>query len=154
MKRKLLYAINDFVVQVFVFVTTDWQNWIYERTVAVPGDLFDVAWTPSCGEHFVCTTRCENEILVVPLSGGNVVHVTKMRAPTCLSVSGDGIMYVADWRLGVYYSEDSGRSWSLVLKVTQGWQCLQVREKPVNASGILLGQVLVSNHWFGKYLTK
>jgi hypothetical protein len=57
---------------------------------------------------------------------GDVIAQTKTLFPTILSISTDGVIYLADFRTGVYQSTDDGVTWSHVFKVADGWQCVQV----------------------------
>jgi hypothetical protein len=41
-------------------------------------------------------------------------------------MSTDGVIYLADYRAGVYQSTDDGESWSDMCKVADGWHCVQV----------------------------
>ena len=59
-------------------------------------------------------------------SGKVITTHTQMTSPRWLSVSNDGIIYLADKETGVYQSTDDGVSWSFVFKSTDGWHCWQV----------------------------
>ena len=86
--------------------------------------LWDATWTP-CG-NIVYTTYDSNKVVVMSESGKVITTHTEMTSPQSLSVSSDDIIYLADYRTGVYQSTDDGDSWSLVFKSTDGWYCWQV----------------------------
>ena len=86
--------------------------------------LLDTTWTPR--GNIVYTTRNSNKVVVMSESGEVITTHTQMISPQCLSVSNDDIIYLADWKTGVFQSTDDGVSWSLVFKSTDGWHCEQV----------------------------
>ena len=93
--------------------------------------LYDVTWTPR--GNIVYTTR-NSKVVVMSESGKVITTHTQMTSPRCLSVSSDGIIYLADWKTGVYQSTDDGVSWSLVFKSTDGWHCWQVVKVTIDHS--------------------
>ena len=86
-------------------------------------NLWDATWTPR--GNIVYTTY-SNKVVVMSESGKVITTHTQMTDPRCLSVSSDDIIYLADYRTGVYQSTDDGVSWSLVFKSTAGWHCYQM----------------------------
>ena len=86
--------------------------------------LCDATWTPR--GNIVYTTWDSNKLVVMSESGEVIATHTRMTKPRYLSVSSDDIIYLADYRTGVYQSTDDGVSWSLVFKSTDGWYCIQV----------------------------
>ena len=85
--------------------------------------LCDATWTPR--GNIVYTTY-SNKVVVMSESGKVITTHTQMTSPRCLSVSNDEIIYLADYKTGVYQSTDDGVSWSLVFKSTDEWNCWQV----------------------------
>ena len=86
--------------------------------------LWDATWTPR--GNIVYTTCYSNKVVVMSESGKVITTHTQMKDPRYLSVSNDDIIYLADYKTGVYQSTDDGVSWSLVFKSTDGWHCWQV----------------------------
>ena len=87
--------------------------------------LCDATWTPR--GNIVYATYRSNEVVVMSESGKVITTHTQMTLlPRYFSVSSDDIIYLADYRTGVYQSTDDGVSWSLVFKSTDGWHCWQV----------------------------
>jgi hypothetical protein len=85
--------------------------------------LKDAVWTPR--GHIVYTAANYNNVVVMT-QRGDVIAQTKTLFPACLSVSTDDVIYLADYRTGVYQSTDDGVTWSHVFKVADGWQCVHV----------------------------
>ena len=86
--------------------------------------LVDATWTPR--GNIVYTAWLRFRVVVMSQSGKVVTTHTQMTVPCDLSVSSDDIIYLADYRTGVYQSTDDGLSWSLVFKSTDGRHCLRV----------------------------
>ena len=86
--------------------------------------LWDATWTPR--GNIVYTTYRSNKVVVMSESGKVITTHTQMTDPRYISVSCDDIIYLADYKTGVYQSTDDGVSWSLVFKSTDGWHCEQV----------------------------
>ena len=86
--------------------------------------LLDAAWTPR--GNIVYTTLYSHKVVVMSESGKVITTHTQMTDPRCLSISNDDIIYLTDFKTGVYQSTDNGISWSLVFKSTDGWHCYQV----------------------------
>ena len=87
-------------------------------------ELRDATWTPR--GYIVYTTWISKRVVSMSESGSVLATHTTMRAPQCLSVSDDGIIYLADFYEGVYRSADDGASWNLVFNSTDGWHCWHV----------------------------
>ena len=98
----------------------------------ISGELVDAKWTPY-GNIIVSTTThwSEDKLVVISKSGEmiseSVVMISEsgeqknnhnhLSSPQFISVSSDGVIYVACWETtGVYQSTDDGISWSLVFK--------------------------------------
>ena len=105
--------------QVFIFS----QNGRYISTITTYDNdtLEDVTWTPH--GNIVYTAWISNKVVLM-LESGKIITHTQLANPMRLSVSSDGIIYLADEETGVYQSADGGISWSLVFKSTDG--CRQV----------------------------
>ena len=86
--------------------------------------LYDATWTPR--GNIVYTTGYSKKVVVMSESGKVITTHTQMTRPLHFSVSNDDIIYLADFKTGVYQSADDGVSWSLVFKPTDGWHCMQV----------------------------
>ena len=93
--------------------------------------LWDATWTPrgnivytTCDSNN--TTLYSNKVVVMSESGEVITTHNQMTDPRYLSVSSDDIIYLADYKTGVYQSTDDGVSWSLVFKSTDKWHCRQV----------------------------
>ena len=93
--------------------------------------LCDATWTPR--GNIVYTTY-SNKVVVMSESGKVVTTHTQMTDPRCLSVSYDDIIYLTDYRTGVFQSTDDGVSWSLVFKSTDGWHCYKVIKVTIDHS--------------------
>ena len=108
------------------------QLFIYNRegrhlstiTINDSDQLHDATWTPR--GNIVYATWSSNKVVVMSESGKVISTHTQMAGPGYLSVSSDGIIYLADSETGVYQSTDDGISWSLIFKSTDGWHCNQV----------------------------
>ena len=100
--------------------------------INISGELVDAKWTPH-GNIIVSTTTymSEDKLVVISESGEmiseSVVMISEsgeqtnnynyLSSPQFISVSSDGVIYVACWKTtGVYQSTDDGISWSLVFK--------------------------------------
>ena len=86
--------------------------------------LWDSTWTPR--GNIVYTTRDSSKLVVMSESGKVINTHTQMKSPRYLSVSNDGIIYLADWETGVYQSTDDSVNWSLVFNSTDGRHCREV----------------------------
>ena len=73
--------------------------------------LRDATWTPQGNIVF---TNESKTVVVISRSGEIINNFTQITDPQCLSVSNDGIIYLADLVKGVYKSTDGGVSWSFV----------------------------------------
>ena len=93
--------------------------------------LFDATWTP---RGKIVYTTYSNKVVVMSESGKVLTTHTQMTSPRYLSVSNDDLIYLADWKIGVYQSTDDGVSWSLVFKSTYGRHCLQVNKMTTDHS--------------------
>ena len=93
--------------------------------------LFDATWTP---RGKIVYTTYSNKVVVMSESGKVLTTHTQMTSPRYLSVSNDDLIYLADWKIGVYQSTDDGVSWSLVFKSTYGRHCLQVNKMTTDYS--------------------
>ena len=82
----------------------------------------DVVWTPRGNMTY---TTMESKTVVKILESGKVVTYTQMLNPFCLSVSYDDIIFLVDWKAGIYQSTDDGDSWSLVFRLNQGGLFIQ-----------------------------
>ena len=88
-------------------------------------ELFDATWTPR--GNIVYTTYRNNKVVVMSESGKVITTHTQMTAPRYFGVfNDDDIIYLADYKTGVYQSTDDGASWSLIFKSSDGWHCEQV----------------------------
>ena len=85
-------------------------------------DLYDASWTPN--GNVVYTTLNSNKVTVITENGTILAH-SQMRitAVCCLSISSDGMIYLAVSQAGVYQSTNDGFSWTLVFKIVDGWYC-------------------------------
>ena len=86
--------------------------------------LWDATWTPR--GNIVYTTYNSNTVVVMSECGKVIFKRTQMTEPRHFSVSCDDIIYLADYKTGVYQSTDDGVSWSLVFKLPDGCYCRQV----------------------------
>ena len=98
---------------------------LYKSTIKTNDndELYDATWTP---RRNIVYTSWHKKVVVISKAGKVINKYTQMADPRCLSVSNDGIIYVADYKTGVYQSIDEGVSWSLVFKSTDGSLCEQV----------------------------
>ena len=87
-------------------------------------NLLDATWTHS--GNIVYTADNNHIVAVMSESGKFITAHTHIKFPRYLSVSNDGIVYLASYKTGVYQSTDDGASWNLVFKSTDGWNCWQV----------------------------
>ena len=125
----ILSVVNDKILLSYVGLS---QLFIYSRegrhlsTIKTNDNdrLFDVTWTPR--GNIVYTTYISNKVVVMSESGKVISTHTQMTKPRYLSVSTDDLIYLADYKTGVYQSTGDGVSWSLVFKSTDGWHCRQV----------------------------
>ena len=88
--------------------------------------LLDATWTPHGNIMIVYNSVETNEVVLMSRSGEIIITHSNFTAPHYLSVSIDDIIYLAEWDIGVYQSEDGGVSWSLVFNSDVGWHCMQV----------------------------
>ena len=87
-------------------------------------ELWDATWTPS-GKIIYTTFNSKKEVIISESGKVDTTH-TQMKLPRHLSVS-NAIIYLADWKTGVYQSTNGGLSWNLVLKsTTEGSHCRKV----------------------------
>jgi hypothetical protein len=85
--------------------------------------LLEAVWTPRC--HIVYTADNSSNVVVMT-QRGDVIAQTNTLVPFRLSISTDDVIYLADYRTGVYQSIDDGVTWSHVFNVDDGWHCVQV----------------------------
>ena len=64
--------------------------------------------------------------VVVILETGDFVASNQMRSALYISVSCDGVIYVADMIAGAYQSTDESISWNLLLIPPENWLCQKV----------------------------
>ena len=87
--------------------------------------LYDATWTPRA--KIVYTTVYSKKVVVISETGQVIVSHSQMADPRHFSVSNDGVIYIADYKTGVYQSRDDGVSWSLVFNASDdAWHFLQV----------------------------
>ena len=84
--------------------------------------ILDATWT-STG-NIVCTDYF-TEISLISQSG-EILALTKMAQPKCLSLSLDNTIYLADYKSGIHQSSDGGVTWNFVFKPIDEWKCYQV----------------------------
>jgi WD40 repeat protein len=85
--------------------------------------LKNAVWTPRGN---IAYTSDNTNNVVVMTRRGDVIAQTKSLFGIRLSVFTDDVIYLADYRTGVYQSTDDGVTWSHVFKVADGWDCIQV----------------------------
>ena len=132
LKNECVYILSVFNDKLLVSCAYLSQLFIYSRegrhlsTITTNNNdkLCDATWTPR--GNIVYTTYDSNKVVVMSESGKIITTHTQMTDPRRFSVSSENIIYLADWKTGVYQSIDDGASWSLVFKSTDGWHCLQV----------------------------
>ena len=88
--------------------------------------LLDATWTPHGNIMIVYNSDNTSEVVLMSRSGEIIITHSNFTAPFYLSVSTDDVVYLAEWVIGVYQSEDGGVSWSLVFNSDVGWHCVQV----------------------------
>ena len=102
--------------QLFVFS----QAGNHLETFTSTNDGFvDATWTPR--GNIVYTTNVSKRVVVMSKSGDIIKH-TQMTNPQELSVSNDGVIYLADCKSGIYNSTDDGLTWNFL----DGWLCRHV----------------------------
>ena len=84
--------------------------------VSINGTLFDALWTHR--GNIVYTTSDYISNVALMSESGYDIQKTQMNIPRSLSISSDGIIYVADEITGLYQSTDHGFSWNIVFKPT------------------------------------
>lgn len=99
---------------------TDGQH---RRTISVPAKVKDAAWTTD--GRIVCTTNDTNAVVVMT-DTGDVIKESQMTSPWCVSVSREGVIYLADYSTGAYQSLDGGLTWQHLFKPPDGWALWQV----------------------------
>ena len=82
----------------------------------------DLTLTPS-GE-ILYIIRPNRVILATTL--GEIIKESIFKDPRSLSVSSDGVIYLADFQDGFYVSEDGGKNFMLKFKPQDGWHATQV----------------------------
>jgi hypothetical protein len=102
----------------------------HNSTIALNNDymLWDAAWTPS--GNIVYTTKISETVergrIVTITRSGAIINETKVNIGTRkLSVSVDGIIYVAHGQGGVFQSTDDGLTWSEVFASPDNWEFVQ-----------------------------
>ena len=94
------------------------------ETFTIDSDGFiDATWT--LYGNIVYTTSKSKLVMLKTLSG-ELIAYTQMTNPQDISVSNDGVIYLADAKAGIYQSTDDGISWNLVFKHCDGWLSRQV----------------------------
>ena len=118
---KLLVSSSN-LCEIYVF---SWEG-SYLSTIKIEqnDELYDATWTPY--GNIVYTTYNSKKVVLISDSGDIITTHFNLTAPNRLSVSNDCVLYLADWKAGVYQSTDGGLSWSLVFKSKDGRNCLQV----------------------------
>ena len=87
--------------------------------------LYDATWTPRA--KIVYSTVYSKKVVVISETGQVIISHSQMADPRHFSVSNDDVIYLADYKTGVYQSKDDGVSWSLVFNATDdAWHFLQV----------------------------
>ena len=93
-------------------------------------NLLDAVWTPR--GNIVYTADNDHRVVVMSEFGKFITAHTHIKCPRYLSVSTDGIIYLAGYKTGVYQSTDDGINWSLAFKSTDGWSSWQVIKVSTN----------------------
>ena len=86
------------------------------------GDYFihSAEWTHR-GNIILTVTARSSSVLVMAEDGKIITTHPEITSPQSITVSNDGIIYIADYKVGVYQSTDDGVNWSLVFQSTEGW---------------------------------
>ena len=105
--------------QLFCF-SLDGENF---TTITLTDQLRDAMW--SSDNNIVCTTYYSHQVLVISETG-QLIKSSQMTNPKCLSVSKGNVIYLADWKNGVYKSADGGMTWDHVFSSPDGGNCWQV----------------------------
>ena len=107
----------------------------FRSAIIINDSLCDATWTPR-GNIVYSTCDYSDEVVRMMFLEADKVNFTRTGTanPRHLSVSNDDVIYLADYEIGVYQSTDDGVSWSLVFKLTDGWNCLKVIKVPTNNS--------------------
>ena len=97
----------------------------YLSTIAINENdkLCNAKWTPR--GNIVYTTDNSKKVVVMSESG-KIITKHQMEEPRRFSISNEDIIYLADFKTGVYQSTDDGVSWSLVFKSADGRHCTEV----------------------------
>ena len=115
-----LLAGSQNLYQLFVY-NHDGQH-LSTLNISKTGMLLDAAWTPR-GNIIYTMTPSKNVKVVSEF--GTIINTFQTKDPQYLSVSSDGIIYLADGEAGVHQSTDDGLSWSFIFKLKKRWLCLQ-----------------------------
>lgn len=98
----------------------------HNSTIVLNNDylLWDVTWTPR--GNIVYTTKISEttqrgRIVTTTRSGDLIIETNVSSGAQKLSVSADGIIYVAYGRGGVFQSTDDGVTWSEVFASPNNW---------------------------------
>ena len=85
--------------------------------------LCDAKWTSRC--NIVYTTVMDKKVVVMSVSGALVSSYSQQAFAQFmyLSIASDGIIYIVGKSVGLYQSEDEGKSWSNVIKFPADMFC-------------------------------
>ena len=119
---KLLVSCHYYCDTKLFIINSEDRNLV--TIITTEASLYDATWTPRA--KIVYTTVNSKKVVVISETGQVIVSHSQMAEPQHLSVSNDDIIYLADYKTGVYQSTDDGVSWSLVFNATDNaWHCVQ-----------------------------
>ena len=113
--------------------------------------LCDASWTPRGN---IVYTSSENYKVMVISEVGKIIKRSIMAEPLGLSVSRDGIIYLADSITGIHQSVDDGVSWKFVMKPNGDYSCklaLKVTTENSDDIWILESKTLTWEYQLNKY---
>ena len=111
---KLLVSCRDYCDNKLFIINREGRNLV--TIITNETSLYDAMWTPRA--KIVYTTADSKKVVVVSETGQVIVSHSQMTDPRHLSVFNDDVIYLADYKTGVYQSKDDGVSWSLVFNAT------------------------------------
>ena len=117
----------------------------------ITSKLCDASWTPQ--GNIIYTSSGNYNIMVIS-EVGKIIKRSNMAEPLGLSVSSDGIIYLADSTTGIHQSVDDGISWKFVMKPNSVFGCklvLKVTTENSDDIWILEDKGLGLEHQLNKY---
>ena len=99
------------------------NNFILNSKINTSYSIRDISWTPSGEILFI--DEDSNNVILHNQSNLNTQEI-RFTDPSNLNLSSDNVLYLTDWKRGVYESTNNGKTWCHLFKPEGNAKCWQV----------------------------